>query len=168
MVIALLSVRLSSRTTNDDVIMRFTGTPFEEMERLLDQTRRFTGARPDARYPARHGDGDIEILTSNDVNLGMEAVEDGYVVTADMPGFEKEDIDLRFEDGVLTIHGEFEVTEEGESVWHRRSRRVHEQFAVPGIVREEDVEASYRNGVLEVHLPTEDASGDDSHRIDID
>ena len=154
------------------VIMRFSTNPFEEMERLFDQTRRSMGmgVRPQfasgQSYPVR--EGGIEVLSSGDVNLGMEATDEGYVVTADMPGFEKEDIDLRFDDGVLTIRGEFEVTEEGEGSWHRRSRHVHEQLAVPGAVIEADIEASYRNGVLEIHLPTEDDVSDDGHRIDID
>lgn len=148
--------------------MRFSNNPFEEMERLLEQTRRSMGMGSRSAMRPYQGGQAIELLSSNDVNLGMETVDDGYVVTADMPGFEKENIDLRFDDDVLTIHGEFEVTEEADTSWHRRSRRVHEQLAVPGDVRADDIEASYRNGVLEVHLPTEEAPDDDSHRIDID
>ncbi|MFB6310830.1 MAG: Hsp20/alpha crystallin family protein [Salinirussus sp.] len=150
--------------------MRIGTNPFEEMERLLEQTRRsMMQARPHGLTPVTQGHpSGLEVLSSNDVNLGMEAVDDGYVVTADMPGFEKDDIELRFDDGVLTIRGEIEVTEESETGWHNRSRRVREQLAIPGDVREDEIEASYRNGVLEVRLPTEQQPEDDSHRIDID
>ena len=145
--------------------MRFSTNPFEEMERLFEQTRRSMGAGHASAMRPSQG---VEVLSSNDVNLGMEASDDGYVVTADMPGFEKADIDLRFEDGVLTIRGDREVTEETDRSWQRRSRHVHEQLAVPGEVIEADIDASYRNGVLEVHLPTSDEVDTDAHRIDID
>lgn len=149
------------------VTMRFNTNPFEEMERLFDQTRRSMGVGSvSAMRPS--GGRAIEALSSNDVNLGMEPTDDGYIVTADLPGFEKSDIDLRFESGVLTIRGSVEVTEESESAWQHRRRHVHEQLAVPGDVVEDDIDASYRNGVLEIHLPTADDVDADAHRIAID
>ena len=60
--------------------MRFSTNPFEEMERLFEQTRRSMGAgHASAMGPYQGGQADV--LSSNDVNLGMEAGDDGYVVT---------------------------------------------------------------------------------------
>lgn len=148
--------------------MRFDTNPFEEKDRLFDQTRRSMGVGSRSAMRPDQGGAGIEVPSSNGVNLGMEATDDGYVVTADMPGFEKSAIDLRFEDGVLTIRADVEVTEETEYTWQHRRRHVHEQLAVPGDVVEEEIETSYRNGVLEVHLPTAEDVDADSHRIDID
>lgn len=146
--------------------------PFEEMERFFEQTRRAMGASPRRRMLGSGEEAgsqeDLEVLSPGDANLGLEATEDGYAVTADLPGFEREDIDLRFADGVLTIRGQVDVTDEADGAWHRRSRRVHERLSVPGTVVEDEISASYRNGVLEVRLPTEDEPADDEHRIEID
>jgi HSP20 family protein len=150
------------------VIMRFDTNHFGEMERLFEQTRRSMGAgRASAMGPYKGGQG-VDVLSSNDVNLGMDERDDGYLVTADMPGFEKTDIDLRFQDSVLTIRADLEVTEETDRSWQRRSRHVHEQLVIPGDVLEADIDASYRNGVLEVHLPRTDDADPDANRIDID
>ena len=104
----------------------------------------------------------------SDSNLTVEQDDEGYVVLADLPGFEKEELDLRFDAGVLTVSGRHEVSEESESGTAMRSRSVFEQVRIPGDVVEEDVSATYRNGVLEIRLPAMDGESDDARRIDID
>lgn len=122
-------------------------TPFDEMDRLFESMRR-------------------SMLGGNwmagDANLRMEATDEGYVVHADLPGFESEELDLRFDDGVLTIEAVHEVTDDDRT----RSRHIHESIRIPGDVSIEDIEADYRNGVLEVHFPT-DEEVDGGHRIDV-
>lgn len=89
---------------------------------------------------------------------------DDYLVVADLPGFEKEELDVRYDDGVLTIEGEHDVSDTG--VHH--ARHVYEQLHIPGDVVAEDITASYHNGVLEVRLPLESEADDDGHTIDIE
>ena len=96
-------------------------------------------------------------------NLSVETDDDGYVVYADVPGFEREELDVTFDEGVLTISATHEVEDEHS----HRSRTVHEQVSLPGEVAVDDITASYRNGVLEVHLPTVEETSD-ARRIDID
>jgi HSP20 family protein len=90
-------------------------------------------------------------------------------VTADLPGFEKEDIEVTLADRTLRIEAEHdaEVSTEGEYV--RRERR-HESASrsvrLPEAVAEEGIEATHSNGVLTVTLPKRDAEG--GTRIDID
>lgn len=128
--------------------------PFDEMDRLFDNMRRsMMGGRGWMDYA--FGDG----------NLRMEETDDGFVVHADMPGFEREDIDLTFGDGYLSIRAVRELSGDG----YTRNRRMHEKVRIPGDVILEDIEASYHNGVLEVRLPLEDdIDGESGHRIDID
>ena len=103
-----------------------------------------------------------------DLNLSLETDERGYVVLADMPGFEKEEIDLRFDDGRLFIDGRHETTESGEGRMSVRSRHVSESIAIPADVVEGEITATYRNGVLEVHLPTVEETEESGTSIDID
>jgi|GEM_PF-6486023 len=100
-------------------------------------------------------------------NVSLERDGDGYVVLADLPGFGKEDLDLRFEDGHLVIAGSHEMDEEGEGRRMARSRHVHERVRVPGDVLVDEIAASLKNGVLEVRLPIEGEDGEGGHRIDV-
>lgn len=128
--------------------MSIRRTPFGETDRLFDRMRR-----------SMFGDRDWESsygTFQSDVNLGVETDAEGYLVVADLPGFEKEELDLRFDDGLLTITGEHEITERSESAASTRSRRVYEQVRLPADVAPDGIEATYRNGVLEVRLPTDE------------
>ncbi|MGK7344230.1 MAG: Hsp20/alpha crystallin family protein [Candidatus Nitrospinota bacterium M3_3B_026] len=93
---------------------------------------------------------------------------DAYKVRAELPGMEKDQIDVEITDGVLTISGE----RRRENTGNER-RRIAERWYGPFAkiikfkgIDEERVSASYVNGVLEVLVPkTEAARG---RRIDID
>jgi HSP20 family protein len=146
-------------------------TPFDmfnEMERMFDQMRRsmWGGSEfPALEAPAIGSEGEYDSGREfgHDSNLSLDRTDDGYVVLADLPGFEKEEIDLRFDDGRLYISASHDVEGEG----YARSRRVSESISVPGDVVIEDVSATYRNGVLEVTVPVDEA-GDDAYHIDIE
>jgi HSP20 family protein len=143
--------------------MAIRTNPFDEMDRVMDQFRRSVYGNWPAMGGWERGHGS---------NLSLETDEEGYVVLADLPGFEKEEIELRFEDGLLSIRAEHELNEEQEFAGGRahsaRSRHVHEQLRIPAEVEAERISASYRNGVLEVHLPTVEAVDDEDSVIHID
>ena len=84
--------------------------------------------------------------------------ENELVVKADIPDVKFEDIDVRLENGTLTLHGERkynkEATEKGG--WHRMERAYgafERSFALPDTVDPEHVKADYKNGTLTVTLP---------------
>lgn len=110
-----------------------------------------------------------DVRGSLDTHVSLETDDDGYVVIADLPGFETDEIDLQFHDGVLSIraaHSEETTSDEGRA-HSARSRQVSEQLRLPMAVRTEECTASYRNGVLEIHLPTEESVADEGTAIDI-
>jgi len=83
-----------------------------------------------------------------------------YLLRADLPGVGKDAIDLEVKDGVLTISAQKEEEKEEnlEGRWlyrERRSGSVRRSFDLTGI-REEDIRASYENGVLCLVLPKQD------------
>ena len=74
--------------------------------------------------------------------------EDGeFVLSIDLPGFEHEDIDLTWEDGVLNVAAGRVDEDRG------RKRTYHRRFRFPKDVDTDEIAASYTNGVLEVTLP---------------
>ena len=82
----------------------------------------------------------------NDYELYEE--DDEFVLTIDMPGFEHEEIDLAWDDGVLNVTAEHVDDERG------RKKTYHRRFRFPKTVDDENISAEYTNGVLEVRLPT--------------
>ncbi|MDG5817182.1 Hsp20/alpha crystallin family protein [Natronococcus sp. A-GB7] len=71
-----------------------------------------------------------------------------FVLTIDLPGFETEEIDLSWDDGVLNVAAEHVDDDRGRKKTH------HRRFRFPGIVDDEEIAATYTNGVLEVTPPT--------------
>ncbi|WP_322819720.1 Hsp20/alpha crystallin family protein [Tepidiforma sp.] len=101
------------------------------------------------------------------LGLGTEAVwqprvdvaerEDAFVVHAELPGVEAKDIEVTVADGVLTLRGEKrserEEEQEGRVYRERFFGSFERRLPVPETVDIEGVEASLKDGVLEVRLP---------------
>ena len=83
---------------------------------------------------------------------------DKFVMEAELPGFNKEDIKLDVKDGILTIsaqHTENKDEKDDKGSYIRRERRYGSftrSFDITG-VDDEHITASYNNGVLELNLP---------------
>ena len=95
---------------------------------------------------------------------------DSYVLEAELPGFQKEDITLDLKDGILTItaqHGE--STEQKEGGYILRERRYgsfQRSFDVTGI-EEGGITAAYESGILSLTLPKAKPAEPEVRRIAI-
>ena len=88
--------------------------------------------------------------------------ENELVLKADLPDVELKDLDLRVENQTLTIAGErkFEHKDQGKG-FHRVERsygNFARSFAVPNTFDTENINASFKNGVLTVSLPKKEAA----------
>ncbi|WP_164103232.1 Hsp20/alpha crystallin family protein [Candidatus Laterigemmans baculatus] len=84
--------------------------------------------------------------------------ENEYLVRAELPGFEPDEIDVKLAGNVLTMTAEHrEEQKEGDN-GYRRYGRFYESFTLPQNVREEEIDARYHNGVLELRLPKSESS----------
>ncbi len=68
---------------------------------------------------------------------------------AELPGFETEDLDVRVSDDMLTINAERSQAGNGAQSYRRFARTI----SLPPGIDTASAQASYRSGVLEVHLP---------------
>ena len=129
--------------------------PFEDLEELFDRMRRqfeeATGSMEDVS---------VESLRSG-MRIDVEDSGESFVVTADLPGFDKDDIDVRLSDQRLRISADHteETTEEGDRSddgHFVRQERHHSSMErvvrLPEPVDEASVSAQFRNGVLTVTL----------------
>ncbi len=114
---------------------------FNEFGRFLDQPMDWT-----RRYSSLLG-LDVDVI-ENDEN---------FVVKASVPGISPEDVEITFEDNVLTIKGEIleeeEKEEENYHIRERRSGKFGRSFRFPVDVNAEAVEATYTDGVLTLNVP---------------
>jgi HSP20 family protein len=97
--------------------------------------------------------------------------DDQFIVRADVPGVEPEDLELYCTEDSLILRGESRSSEEREERgYHRRERRYgrfERVVPLPAQVDRDKIQASFRNGVLEVKLPCTEASSRRMQRIPI-
>lgn len=83
--------------------------------------------------------------------------QDHLVIRAEVPGVQKEDMDVRIENGVLTLHGERKEEKETQELNAHLVERVYgsftRSFSLPTTVDPSKVSAVYKDGVLEVTVP---------------
>jgi HSP20 family protein len=122
--------------------------PFRELFRLQDELARTF----DDRLGLKSGES-VGWTPSCDI------FEDGEAVTLrfELAGVEPKDVDIRFENGVLTLRGERKLDKEDKrDNYHRIERSFGtftRSFSLPGTVDAEKIRAESKNGVLSVTLP---------------
>ena len=104
------------------------------------------------------GDFGMNNLPMNSMRTDVLEKEDGYELAVDLPGFKKEDIKIELVDNVLEISAETssENEDKKDGSYIRRERyqgRQVRRMVVPDGTKEEDIKASFENGVLKVELP---------------
>ena len=83
--------------------------------------------------------------------------KDKYVIEIDLPGYEKENINLELKDGYLevTAHVEKEENKEEEKFIHKERFYGHcsRNFYIGDQITEEDIHAEFKNGILRIDVP---------------
>ncbi len=79
-----------------------------------------------------------------------------YIIKADLPGLKREEINLSFDNGILTITGERKVEEQHKEKNYHRVERSYGHFArsfnLGHEVDANKIQASYKDGVLEITI----------------
>lgn len=89
--------------------------------------------------------------------VDVHETENELVVTADLPGMNEKDLDVRVENNMLTISGERKTESNVKDDNYLRVERSYgsfsRSFSLPNTVNPEAIAAEYKNGVLTVKLP---------------
>ena len=98
--------------------------------------------------------------------------EKNYVISAELPGVDKDNLHVTLENGILTIEGsvEDETSEEKEGKTIRRERRYGKysrSFNVGEGVTEADIDASFKDGVLKLAVPKKEPQAPEKKRINV-
>lgn len=117
---------------------RSFGPNFRDFDRWFDETHGDAGER--------HWRPSVDVFEN----------EGGYVLKADLPGMNKEDIKIDVNDGTLTIKGEKKLEEKNEKDNYVRVERSYgsftRSFTLTEDVDTENIQAAYKDGVLEITL----------------
>jgi HSP20 family protein len=105
-------------------------------------------------------------------NVSTDVIDkgDNYLLQAELPGFQKEDIKVDLDKDILTISASHnEEKKEKKDNYIRQERRYNSycrSFHIPGI-QKDNISASYNNGVLEITLPKENVLIPEAKSIEI-
>ena len=129
---------------------RFT-TPNTDYKNLQTQLHRIF--EPFARFAA----GEEDLVSGTWVPpVDVAETQEKILVRAEVPGMKQEDIQIEFENGLLTIRGERKLDKNEGLTWHRVERvygAFSRSFTLPRTVDAEKISASYREGILEIDVP---------------
>ena len=128
-----------------------------EMDRMFDD---FFGRRLRPWWPSIWSrGGDREFITPT---VDVYEEKDDIVVKAELPGLDKNHIEVNISDSELTLKGEKKKEEKIDEENYYRCERSYGAFLrsveLPTSVQADKVKASFKNGILEIRLPkTEEA-----------
>ena len=96
------------------------------------------------------------------MKMDVHEAEDHYEVDIDLPGFKKEEITLELENGYLSVQAAKGLDQDDQD---RKGRLIRQEryagamqrsFYVGEQIREEDIKASFKHGVLNLQIPKQD------------
>lgn len=139
-------------------------SPFEEFERFLEQLRMEYGESP-FRFPGAE---------EREPNLDCIEYDDEFVVTIDLPGYDRTDVTATLDDRTLSVRAERstdtheEDTEDGHYLRHeRRHASAQQEVSFPVDVDADGISATMTNGVLTITVPKATPS-EAGRKIEID
>jgi HSP20 family protein len=125
-----------------------TWDPFRELDL-------FRGWAP-GRLFGGLGEGSLPSPARWAPSMDLSETDTHYIVTVELAGAKRDDVHVEIDDGVLTVRGEKKSEREEESEERRYTERsfgmFSRSFTLPSNVKDDDVKASFNDGVLKVEI----------------
>lgn len=103
--------------------------------------------------------------------IDLTEKDGSYEITAELPGLDAEDVEVKLSDGMLILRGEKnEERDEERKDYHvseRRWGKFQRTIPLPGNVEQGGIEAKFAKGLLTVHLPKSSAALAEEKKIEI-
>ena len=133
---------------------RFERMRQRNAQSLQDDARQFF----DRFFQAGDLGDESAVVTSQWIpRVDIREEENRFVILADLPGIEPDQVEILMDKGILSIKGErkgeFEDNEPNFSRIERRYGVFHRRFALPDSADPDGITAEGRNGVLEISIP---------------
>ena len=89
--------------------------------------------------------------------MNVTETENDYLIMIDLPGVEKKDVDVNLRNGILTVSGERNTSENGDGnnrIWHETTYGAFSRSCeLTSDIVEEKIQAKFNNGVLNITIP---------------
>lgn len=85
--------------------------------------------------------------------IGLEETDKEYVWTAELPGFEPDEIDVKVSGNVLSVQAQHKEESTDKGTRGYRYGEFYRSMTLPPDIDPDKIDAKYHNGVLELHLP---------------
>jgi HSP20 family protein len=126
--------------------------PFRDLVTLRDRMNRLF-----EEMPAGRGEERDLAATAWAPSVDIYETEGELVLSAEIPGVDEKDIEIKVEDNTLTIRGERKFEKETKEENYHRIERAYgsfmRSFTLPNYVDQDRIEAQQENGVLKIHMP---------------
>ena len=133
-----------------------TLTRWQPYRDLMSLQRRFNQMFNDSEYSRESDDSSISTAAWHPA-ADIYENKDEYVFKVELPGISKDDVNIEFEKGTLTIKGERKAEKEVKDENYHRYERAYGTFArsfsLPRSVDDKKISAKMKNGILEVKVP---------------
>lgn len=127
-------------------------SPLEAIRRDLD--RIFDEISPLSKMRGSSGGNGMELWAPD---TDVSETDSAYMVSVDLPGLSKDDVEVSYSDNRLTISGKRKYEEKEEEEDFLRKERYHgtftRSFTLPSEVKADDIKANFKDGVLSVRIP---------------
>ena len=124
--------------------------PLREFEDLFDRYSKSVG------WPVARAQ---DLITTGEWSPRVDITEkkNEFLIKAEIPEVKKEDVKVSMDNGVLTIQGEKKQEEEEEGEQYHRIERFYgsfmRSFSLPENIDVNHIQATYKEGVLNLHIP---------------
>jgi HSP20 family protein len=124
--------------------------PFANMDEMFARMPSLLG-----RFPRWAGDG--EGMTEWSPTVDISETDTEYLLKAQLPAVKKEDVQITFDDGMLTISGERKQEKEEKGEKYHRTESLYgafsRSFSLPDAINAAAIRAESKEGVITVHVP---------------
>lgn len=129
-------------------------TPWNLFDQLQHEMNRSSG------FPAKTEDTGDVVTSDWAPAVDIKEEDKQFILVADIPGVEPENIDIHMEKGILTIKGERDSEKKTERDGYKRIEREHgvfyRRFTMPEGVNPDAINAKTENGVLTITIPKQE------------
>jgi HSP20 family protein len=127
--------------------------PFRDLMVLRDRMNRLL---EDLASSPRFEDSEL-IQSTWSPAVDIYETENELVLTAELPGVEEKDVEIKIEDNSLALKGERKFEKETKEENYHRIERAYgsffRSFSLPNYIDQEKISAEYENGLLRIHMP---------------
>ncbi len=114
----------------------------------------------DGLHPRKHGNDKADTAVWAP-RADLAETEDAYMILLDVPGVNKKDVSINYQEGMLSVSGERQIPDHGEAKATHRERwsgHFYREFGVAKSIQADKIEASYEGGILSIRIPKAETS----------